>query len=402
MTGTKAILDKVKARQEFTKINFQFLSKYSFFGYIMAGSNKEINPNIRACAGMNIGKCLNLYFHPEKFFPLPAEEKDFVILHEIGHFVFKHPWRAGKFYEQGLTHEFLNFCMDLAINSWLKDTCNVPTPEWVVLPEYYDLPPSKSFDFYVNTLKRNYHGSKPTKKGGIPSPYSFPIGGDGGDHDWTVDVDPHEAEGLARSMFNTARKQAGDSRLGILVEAYAMKAWADWQDAFKTTCQSSEVSDETIFTKRKISRRFKIPPGIKHDYRGEIHIFVDCSGSMSQEEIAECFGVINQLNSLGYVIWIHEFDAGSTHPPYIYNKVPPHVHGGGGTVVRPVLRDAKERFPKITEAVILTDAGIGDLEGQRPEGYRRIHFAVTRQGHYGFDHLPDWGGKKVKIETHTN
>lgn len=393
MSGTKPSIDMGKAKQELTKTNFLFISKYTFFGYIMAGSNKIINPNIQAVAGMNIGKCLNIYFHPE-YFSLTQEVQTFVTLHEIGHFVFKHPWRAKEFLERGFNWQYLNYCMDLAINSWLRDSCGVPDPHYGVWPEHVGLDKEKSFDWYVYKLRDKILDLAKDGKLGI--------GGDGGAHDWVVDVPEHEAEGLARRMYQTAEKAAGDARLGILRDFYTVKAWAEWQDAFKTVCQSSEVSDESIFTKRKFSRRFHQPPGTKHDYKGEIHVFVDCSGSMSDDEIGQCFSIIGQLALLGYDIWIHEFDAGGTCAPYIYKKVPPHVHGGGGTILRPALEECKERFPNCVEAVVLTDAGIGDLQGERPLGFKRIHFAVTHQGHRHMDHLPDWGGKHVKIEVTTN
>jgi predicted metal-dependent peptidase len=120
---------------------------------------------------------------------------------------------------------------------------------------------------------------------------------------------------------------------------------------------------------------------------GEIHVFVDTSGSMSAKEIGACFSIIDKLKLMGYMIWVHEFDAGPAAKPYVYQNIPPKAHGGGGTMIRQALIDCKEEFPEVTQAIILSDGYIFDLTGAMPEGFTSALLVLTEDSNAT---MPDW------------
>lgn len=385
----KTIVDRPLLTKTLKRINFGFIGQLPYYGHLMASSVKQITPTLDAVAGMRVGKFLTLYFHETGFFKLDEPTQRFVICHELLHFEFQHPWRAEPF--KNIPHIIVNVAMDLAINSYLVTTAGFPKPNHGVFPSDFELEDGKTFEWYLSKLRDKINIIK-ISVGDGPS-----IGGDGGAHDWGVDVPADEAGALAGRMHEAAMKAAGETSLGLLRDFYLRKAEVPWQMLVKNIIQADEMTHDWRFTKRKTSRRYGDPPGVKHDYLGELHKFVDTSGSMSEDEIGQCFGVVEQFRKLGYTIFVHEFDAVGTHPPYLYKKLPPQVHGGGGTKIRPALEECKKLFPRVKEAIVLTDGGIFDLSGPPPEGFNKVHWLLTSQGHHL--KMPDWGGQTILIKT---
>lgn len=406
--SARELLDKKRR-----KLVMNLLGQQPFFGHVLAcckwsyeaeGSNGQKIPT----AGMIIRESLTLILNPETFFSLSEYDQKYILIHEIIHFLFKHPWRGGK---SGRNHEFENIAMDLATNSYLTDTCHLHAPDTAWLPEKVKLEKNKTFEWYLRhipkqKLKCPHCGgsgkAKDSSKGkgggggggnqkgsgkGDDCPYCGGTGCSSPNHYWQVEVSEAEAEGLSRRLYEGACKMAGTTPSGHLRDLYKIGAEVDWRDQFINYAQSTEQNEDWRFCKRHMSRRYGVPPGAKHEYLGEIHIFVDTSGSMSAKEIGACFSIIDKLRLMGYLIWVHEFDAGPTAEPYVYHGFPPKVHGGGGTMIRESLKKCKEDFPEVTQAIVLTDGYVFDLTGAMPEGFTSILFVLTENSSA---RLPEW------------
>jgi predicted metal-dependent peptidase len=415
---TRDALDKKRR-----KLVINLLGQQPFFGHVLACckwsyETKCSDGRPLPVAGMIIRESLTILLNPETFFVESEYDQKYILLHEIIHFLFKHPWRAGK---SGMGPEYENYAMDFATNSFLSDTCHMKPPEKLLLPERFKLERNKTFEWYLRHLPKEaiscphcngtgHNQGKGKGKGGGQGQQGK--GGGQGDQDddqqsgsgrcphcggsgvagapghyWELEVSEAEADGLARRLFEGASKMAGTSPSGALRELYKVNAEVDWRDQFINYAQSSEQNEDWRFCKRHTSRRYGGPPGAKHEYMGEIHIFVDTSGSMSAKEIGACFSIIDKLKLMGYMIWVHEFDAGPAAKPYVYGNVPPKVHGGGGTMIRDSLKECKDEFPEVTQAIILSDGYIFDLSGAIPEGFTSALLVLTEDSNAS---LPDW------------
>ncbi len=384
-------------RRKIRKLIMNLLGQQPFFGHILASCLWSFEKSLPAPAGMIIRDSLEIIINPETFFMLDEYDQKFTLLHEVLHFLFKHPWRA-ELGGRDRSWAINNIAMDLATNSYLSDSCNIKSPDWVCTPQGFNLEVNKTFEWYLKHL--------PTKKlkfkfKGDPGPGGGGIHGDQDqqgqgvegeievevpEHWWKTEVPEIEAEGLARRLFEGAAKMAGKVPSGALRELYEQKAEVDWRNAFINYAQSSEQNEDWRYCKRHTSRRYSVPPGAKHEYQGEIHVFVDTSGSMSPKDIGACFSIIDKLRLMGYLIWVHEVDA-SLHQTYIYKGVPPKVKGGGGTMFREAMQKVKEEFPEMVEAILLTDGYIFDLSGAMPEGLRSVLVVITEESRAD---LPDW------------
>jgi predicted metal-dependent peptidase len=376
-------------RRKIKRIIFNLLGKAPFFGHILASTLWSFEEELPAPAGMIIRESLTIIVNPKIFFELTDFDQKFTLVHEILHFLFKHPMRA-KDVGMDRSHTINNIAMDLAVNSYLE-TCSFRPPGWVCHPSQFDLECNRSYEWYLKnlptkklkiTIKGSGKGSSVKGKGEKGTEIEIEVP----EHWWKQEVSEVEAQALAQRLFENAEKSAGTTPAGLLRDLYKTPAEVDWRDRFITYAQSSEQSEDWMFSKRHTSRRYNYPPGTKHEYQGELHVFVDTSGSMSAREIGACFSIIDKLKLMGYVIYVHEFDA-APQQTYIYQGIPPKVKGGGGTMVRESLKQAKEEFPALVQAIVLTDGGIFDLSGAMPEGYTSIMLVLTENCRCKF---PDW------------
>ena len=409
------------------KLVMGLLGQQPFFGHVLACckwsyETKTSDGRDLPVAGMIIRESLTIILNPETFFVESEYDQKYILLHEIIHFLFKHPWRAGK---SGQGHDYENIAMDFATNSFLSDTCHLKPPEKLLLPERYKLEKNKTFEWYLRHIPKEAfqcpycngsgsgHGQGKDKdpSGGKGKEESQGKGDDDGEgegqgkgngrcphcggsgvrnapgHYWELEVSEAEADGLSRRLFEGASKMAGTTPHGALRDLYKVGAEVDWRDQFINYAQATEQNEDWRFCKRHISRRYGGPPGAKHEYMGEIHVFVDTSGSMSPKEIGACFSIIDKLKLMGYLIWVHEFDAGPAAQPYIYNHIPPKAHGGGGTMIREALTQCKTEFPEVVQAIILSDGYIFDLSGAMPEGFQSMLLVLTEDSNAT---MPDW------------
>jgi len=377
-------------RKKIRRLVMNLLEQRPFFGHVLAVCTWSFEKDLPAPAGMIVRESLCIVINPDEFFEYKEADQRYILMHEIAHFLFKHPWRARNA-GADRSHMINNIAMDLATNSFLSDACHIHEPEFVLMPSQFKLDKNKTYEWYLSNLptkkikvKVKGDGKGDPSKGGSQTDEEFEV--EVPEHFWKVDVPEIEAEGLARNLFEGACKMAGTAPSGALRDLYKTTADVDWKDQFITYAQSSEQSEDWRFCKRHTSRRYSIPPGAKHDYQGEVHIMVDTSGSMSNKEIGACFSIIHKLHLMGYRIWVHEVDA-ALHDSYIYTGTPPKVHGGGGTMFREAIVKVQEGFPEMQEVIILTDGYIFDVSGGIPAGLKSVLIVLTEDSHAN---LPDW------------
>ena len=411
------------------RLIIRLLDRTPFFGHVLALTSREMTEELGPFkAAMTISRNnLKLIINPSLFFADPEDNQMWVIVHEVLHFLFKHPWRS-KMKDRKVKGDPLswtsaqveafieNLAMDLAINSYMKHNFVNNVPGGVPMPEEFGFPESKTFEWYLHHLRqtaqcpqcgmplfgggKGRQGSKGSSgkgqqgSGGKCSCNQPKAGkalkkwvGQFFGHAWQIDCDDAQANALASRFYQHGCRLAGTSPAGALRDVHKVEAVADFRDEIMKLAQSSELSDEQLFHKRRISRRFHRPPGSKYETLGEIHVLQDTSGSMGPKDIGSCYSVMDKLRRMGYDIYVYEFDAAFHGPEYQYKGVPPAVKGGGGTMMMSTLKYIAETKPDVKEVIVFTDSFVGDIPKNIPFGFKNIIFCIPE---WVDNRLPDW------------
>lgn len=151
--------------------------------------------------------------------------------------------------------------------------------------------------------------------------------------------------------------------------------------------------DDTYSSRMRYNRRHGlVVPGNRKKEISKIIVAIDESGSMSDADIAEGFGVINHVcrhSNLEYLTFDTEIK--QIVKNYKFPKKNHKVFGRGGTCVDKVVRYAEEQ--RIDGLVIFTD---GYLEPVQKPKNLKVLWLLTEdhpQGHFGF-------GKQVKLDRY--
>lgn len=373
---------------------------FPFFGHLLACCQIVLSENVQT-AGLLYDEALTIQLGKRYFDgnQLSLADQRFILLHELCHFILQHPLRAGKDLD-----DVKNLAMDIAVNSFLKKHSPFQLPNEAATPDTFKLEWDRSYEFYLAKLRQMFpkagggngngngqcSGSQQKGDQSGDGKKKKPHAG-GEEHTWDIKTTPAEAAEFTNRLYQVA-KAAGSDPGGYLSEFYRVRVHVDWRDEFLRTAQQSELSEEWTFTRRRLSKRYGTIPGLKHDYLGELYFIVDTSGSMGKREVGACFDVIDKLYNMGYVIHIFEVDA-TLQQEYIYEKIPPNVKGGGGTMFQTTFKHIMKEYPDCEQVVALTDGYVGDLHNGKPDF--DVTFVITPGG---TKDMP-WGNViKMKLE----
>ena len=350
------------------RLNVMLLQEHPFYGHIMASCRWDQENSMPAIAGLKINTSFLTILIGDLFFKLDHNEQRFAVMHELLHFLFQHPIRMHR-----MCDIIKNIAADLAVNSYIVQSSRIQKSESCLYPKQFNLPDNRTYEFYLKELVRQMQQNK-LKLPGDGKGES----GKGGEHHWIIEGTLEEAGELARRIFNVA-KSVGTVPSGTLRDLYEAEAKISWEELFIQASQATEMAEEWRFTKRHYSRRYGTIPGVVHEYRGEMKMCVDTSGSMGAKEIGACFSVVDKMDGLGYEITIFEFDA-AFQQEYKYEGVPPKVKGGGGTCIESTFAHIAEEYPDTNQVFVFTDGMIFDLDKAKAiaeEGGWDVAFILT-------------------------
>jgi len=308
--------------------------EHPFFGAILLGQKMEADHSPGFTASTN-GKVIK---YGPAFFDAMRQEagRVFVLAHESLHTAMGHPWRVKTLESQYLDshfggdkralHMFANIAADYAINPVLVNVGLVP-PEGVAMciDSKYE---GMSFEeIFIERLKTNPPQESPGGGGGFgdfePAPDDSPAPGMPGQGDADGDGPPDSslADSLPDDLQNAvATKQAAAMAKSIgrlpapLAELLKIdskpEAQIDWRQKLRQVIAGAIPSDTTW---RKPNRRFVWQglylPSVNRESAGHIVFAVDQSGSVSDDELAECSGELTNImesmrpTSLTVVCW---------------------------------------------------------------------------------------------------
>lgn len=380
----------LKRAGEFDKDFYELFSVEPFLGQISADMTKVPDPNCKT-AYVGIRKQNGSYeiilgYSPKFMRELSSNKRLGVLKHEIYHVIFQHIFH--RMTASPENQRLQNWATDLAINSIigkenLPEFCLIPgvrpinseTGEPVFDP-YSDFVATaqtmQASDYYFEELLK-IRQKEQEKNGGGNATIS--IGSPGmdtlDDHDGWADLDPDVAEQLKDKLGNSIEKAlknaSRDRRWGSVPQAIQdmiAKLYSnevDWRSIIKNFIGRSRSMERHSTIKRINKKMPYIHPGVKRPTVANFACFLDQSGSMSDEDIAQLFGELQQLANLTTIDVFHfdtEIDTenkmvwskGSANPKCLRTRC-------GGTDFDAVANflNSKENRGRYSGAIVLTD-----------------------------------------------
>lgn len=400
----------LKRAGEFDKDFYELYSAEPFLGQISAEMTKVADPNCKtAYVGIrkqNGSHEIILGYSPKFMRELSSNKRLGVLKHEIYHVVFQHIFH--RMTASPENQRLQNWATDLAINSIigkdnLPEMCLFPGSRPIdsktgqpVFDPYSDFvasaKPMEASDYYYEELLKIRQKEK-EKNGGNATISIGSTMDTMDDHDGWAELDPDVAEQLKDKLGNSIEKAmksaARDRRWGSVPQAIQdmiTKMYSneiDWRSIVRNFFGRSRSVERHSTIKRINKKMPYIHPGVKRPTVANFACFIDQSGSMSDEDIAQLFGELQQLANLTQIDVFHfdtEIDLeskmvwkkGAANPKCLRTRC-------GGTDFDAIANflNSKENRGKYSGAIILTD-------GYAPQmGHvvmTKILWVITEQG----------------------
>ena len=253
-----------------------------------------------------------MLYNPEFMGALEDRHLQGVLMHEFYHLIFEHV--TGRKPAEGLK-KIDNIAMDLAINSHISDYLpNEANPGPAISGEpmkaclagegpFKDLPPFKTYEWYLEALKDMSEGNDGDGEGGEGDPFG---GMDSLDnHDGFGDADGTTQE-IAKERLKEAVKKAAEeaekssnwgsvshSMRQDIMDRIATKV--DWRKVLRYFVKTSQRAEKRS-TPRRLNKRFpKVHPGKRVRRQAKIAVSIDQSGSVDDKMLAAFFSELNKL-----------------------------------------------------------------------------------------------------------
>jgi len=321
-----------------------------------------------------------LWFHPQVYGDLPADQRDALFLHELLHAALLHPLRRGL-----RVLEIFNIAADIVVNGMVSTQPSLRLPHGAIrderlehfsVEEIYELlqkqPPRERASLPLEDLMSpgtinpadDSTAKSPSSDSDIGEHKSF---GPHHDHD-LQELEAHWKQAIQQARVLAQSQGQGELPAGMQRHLDAIaEPQLDWR---------SQLWRYLVHTPNDYSgydRRF-IHQGLYLDHLEgesvEVYCCIDTSGSVGDEELnlflAELRGILSAYPILR--CWLFYADA-SCYGPYELQEGSdiPKPEGGGGTDFRPFFRRAAKHWNHENQAlcVYLTD-GYGGFPKQEP------------------------------------
>lgn len=396
------------------KARFLLMKRYPYFSAALLGLIPKEAPNFGT---MGVTNRLTLYWDPEFIKDKPLDFVIFLLIHEIGHILYKHHDRFKAFGlpkdDEKKLHRIMNMAGDLEINKSYRDIYPYAFDKEKnkyaagLLPEHYGLPDDKTMEFYFDELRKLAKDHKCSCGHGK-------LGEEG--------IETEEQPGVGRSdkeierirketaeNIKEAAKQAGN------VPGY-LELWADellkppkirWQDILARSVRGAIAykKGHNELSQRYLNRKqwgigFKAgTPKIPSYYSPVPHIAIamDTSGSMCSKEIlgraqSEVNGI---LKSTGAKVTFISADCAVQKVQEISSvkelDSKKLLAGGGGTDFNCVFQCIEKMKDRVSVLIFITD-GQGSAPEISPKGLHTIWVILD-----GVE--PTKWGKYIHIKT---
>lgn len=307
-----------------------------------------------------------LFVNPEWFNPLDIDERVFVLAHEVSHVIFEHVPRMKLYMDRGVGPDLKAFsgnrwnqATDYIINSWLSE--------------------SKVGRMPMGGLHHPNYGRKDLADDVYLKVPEDPKA----DKNWDVHLPPDpnmpppaksQVQRAVKAAANVAKQQgnvpAGMERLvGDICQPQV-----DWKERVKLALHRVAGKDAATWTRPNRRRLAVHPhvywPGTESYQVGTIAMFVDTSGSVSDEEMSHFFGemasILTELRPQRAYVGSCDTKAYGPHEVTDVQELVEYKPEGGGGTHMPAIFDKLDAENVTPDAlIILTDGwtDYGDAPG---------------------------------------
>lgn len=342
-----------------------------------------------------------IWFDEDFLSQLTLPEAVFVLCHEIGHAMWLHMERARRYADLGFDAEkfsprLWNIAGDYVINDMLVKSAIGTMPKQGLLDAKYTS--EMQVEDVYRALKKN-----------MPPPVTITItlgNGDGGQAEMdgnagdTIDVHIHADSNVNEAQMKRAIQTALDTAKAMGKLPAALKRFAEeflkpqvsWQERLRYHVMRSIARDATTWSKphrRRLVSQGIYMPSYTGFGAGDVAVFIDTSGSISQQELNQFFSELDDIlttcSPTGVVLIgcdaavnsVHHLNAGDNLKE---QKI--DLGGGGGTSFIPPFEWVRENGYRPSAAIYFTDM-CGAFPEHEPD-YPTIWCRTTKAD-------PPWG-----------
>ncbi|WP_242361827.1 DUF2201 family putative metallopeptidase [Limosilactobacillus antri] len=381
------------AEQRFSQLLTTILHRHRLMGEVLLQLPHRFDRESRGVMGLAwAGSQLVIEVNPARLAKMRQDDAALLLEHLSLHVVWEHPARYCRYPDQDLVRA----ATDIAVNQYLP----APPPGTASLAQlrrvlHRRVPAKLDSQEYLRIIRnaRQAEQDQLRRSAGGPQAGVPEVESHAGWHTGNTEIAGDQQTQLAviRTVVQRAWRQTPQRDRGLLPGGLRaqiehpvspLAARPNWQRLLRH--QLGKIARG----KRSRANRFNRRQPLRMDLPGEVsrlvpavHLFVDNSGSVSDEELGVALLAIQQMTAaLQLPVWLHSFDA-QVHGPgqrLRPGQAPELVrHGGGGTRFQCVfdyLRD--HHVPKTgTEVVIITD-GWGERT-LRDHHYRNVDWLLT-------------------------
>lgn len=361
--------------REISGFKFAMLRCMPFYGEVLLRVPIIANRQVRtACTNGRV-----IEYSPLFFMRLSPAERNFVIMHEVMHIILRHYVRCGK-----RNAVLWNTAADIIVNNTLKEMTsqlnksgiNFKCPDSAVTGQVFSSDTTEKI--YADLCRRNDESNnKPSKikiKTGWnreqeTAPPSDIIETEVLSGTAAEGLGDGEMRALLKNLHNKYRGASGSSYLPFEISGALQGKRVRW-DRLLRDFMVQEAGDESSYLtpERKYLHMDLIIPGLgtRNEKIEEIWAFVDCSGSVSVEEMREFLFQLRSITRqfkcvMNICYWdtkINDVYKNITKDEEIEKCLPNH---SGGTDINCVYGWLRENRVKPNLMLILTDGAFGCL-----------------------------------------
>jgi len=357
--------------QELSNVIAALLTRFPFYGHVLTGLARKMDPNLKYAAGIGIGTKSVLAVNPDLFFREEPKKRMGILMHEIEHVIRLHVPRFREIVKgKPSLQKKANIAMDLAINCTIPGTL---LPDWVLFPKQFDLPDGETAEWYYaqfpDPLVFSVQTGNPTES---QSSHGRLIRDDFDRQDLEeicggripTELEKQIVRDLVKNASEDTLRAKGDipGHIEDILKAFDAEPKIPWNVLFRRLCQWASLR-EKAYTKKRRSKRYGTRPGPYIRRRLRLVVAFDTSGSISDDDLAWFFCELDHISRNGAEITLIQCDSSIQKvEPYkrSFRRKDPQVFGRGGTAYQPVFDYLLEDSSRLPDLLVFFTDGYGD------------------------------------------
>lgn len=335
----------------------KILIKEPFYGLFLLGLNKYFGDKCKTACVCRNGINTELCICEEFWNGLTEDEQMGVILHELGHILFKHLFMSEYFGDKN----HFNIAADCEVNSHIPALQKKP----YCYAAAFGLENALGTKQYYERIPRN---DNQDGENGDGTPDFSNNQSDRGSHEtWKDFKNLSETEKqLVENQIDYRAKQTAEQCKKLIGSVPGeLKQYLDslfeikpqvfnWKAYFRRVI-GNLITSELYLTRMRPSRRFPDSRGVRFKKKPHVLVGVDTSGSVSNSELEDFFSEIHHLWKSGVKVTVAQVDTQINHIEEYTGTFKKEIYGRGGTEFSSLITYYNDHRKDFSTIVIFTD-----------------------------------------------